>query len=331
MNILGGNLFAGLGGVGLMSPPKNSLTSTEILSMIKKGNAIAPLASPTGSSFLGGTTADAANQGSVRTLPVAAAIKPDDFGMLGLSELIRTAHMDRGSLSLGLDSESVINGISSFASNSADISSPPGHKTLLLKSMISPWATESVVATSASAGTSAAAAAGAKKGMNQTNLEAILPACYNVQSPPHASSRVGAFAEETLFYMFYGMPRDRMQEMAARELTLNRGWRFHKELRLWILPSSATPTAATSMTAGISNLRMSPAPSPKSSQYNLSLENETSASYIVFDPTSWSKIRKELSIVKEEALEDRFSHSANSAASTPSTLGTPSSNRNLVL
>jgi len=39
-------------------------------------------------------------------------------------------------------------------------------------------------------------------------------------------------ALETLFVCFYSMPRDVMQVLAAQEL-VNRGWRFHEDLRLW--------------------------------------------------------------------------------------------------
>ena len=37
---------------------------------------------------------------------------------------------------------------------------------------------------------------------------------------------------ETLFYMFYSMPRDIMQAYAALEL-YKREWRYHIELKLW--------------------------------------------------------------------------------------------------
>lgn len=45
-----------------------------------------------------------------------------------------------------------------------------------------------------------------------------LPACYNVQPPQPGPSKAQAFSEETLFYMFYGHPRDILQEVAAQEL-----------------------------------------------------------------------------------------------------------------
>ncbi len=43
---------------------------------------------------------------------------------------------------------------------------------------------------------------------------------------------IDKFAVETLFYLFYGMPRDELQLRGAIELH-KRDWRYHKELKLW--------------------------------------------------------------------------------------------------
>lgn len=50
------------------------------------------------------------------------------------------------------------------------------------------------------------------------NLDYILPSCYNVQLSPPAIHKIQAFSEETLFYIFYSMPQDSLQETAASEL-----------------------------------------------------------------------------------------------------------------
>jgi len=39
--------------------------------------------------------------------------------------------------------------------------------------------------------------------------------------------------QKTLFYVFYSMPRDQMQELAAQQLYM-RNWRFHKERKIWL-------------------------------------------------------------------------------------------------
>lgn len=53
---------------------------------------------------------------------------------------------------------------------------------------------------------------------------------------------------ETLFYMFYSMPRDQLQTAAAVEL-YRREWWFHADLRLWMkmrAPPADSQAAQTS-------------------------------------------------------------------------------------
>ncbi|KAJ3622579.1 hypothetical protein Zmor_004489 [Zophobas morio] len=49
---------------------------------------------------------------------------------------------------------------------------------------------------------------------------------------PLATSKIKHLPEECLFYIFYAMPRDVLQQAAAAEL-YNRDWRFHRTLKLW--------------------------------------------------------------------------------------------------
>lgn len=44
-----------------------------------------------------------------------------------------------------------------------------------------------------------------------------IPACYNVQTPA-ASTKIGQFSDETLFYAFYTCPLDVLQMEVAAEL-----------------------------------------------------------------------------------------------------------------
>ncbi len=120
-----------------------------------------------------------------------------------------------------------------------------------------------------------------------------VPAVYRAEAVPPAAGRMAAFAEETLFYMFYAMPRDRMQELAAHELTVNRAWRLLKADGVWFKPSSAL--VGDSLTEGISALRLSPGPAAGSAR-----------SYIVWDPVTWSKVRRELPPISDEMVETRF-------------------------
>ncbi|CAG8761015.1 14757_t:CDS:2, partial [Acaulospora morrowiae] len=105
-----------------------------------------------------------------------------------------------------------------------------------------------------------------------------LPSCYNVQPPPPAQSKIGSFADETLFYIFYSMPRDILQEAAAQEL-YNRNWRYHKELRVWLTKEQGTEPFAKTQTFERGN-------------------------YILFDPASWEKVKKEIFLMYE-SLEER--------------------------
>ncbi|KAJ1824945.1 hypothetical protein GGH91_001684 [Coemansia sp. RSA 2671] len=105
-----------------------------------------------------------------------------------------------------------------------------------------------------------------------------LPSCYNASQSPPAVTRIQVFSEETLFYIFYTMPRDELQLLAAEEL-YRRQWRYHKELRLWLTKDPDTqPTART----------------PRGEQ----------SVFIFFDPGVWQKVKKEFLVIYE-MLEDR--------------------------
>lgn len=60
-----------------------------------------------------------------------------------------------------------------------------------------------------------------------------IPECYYVTAPVIKYALFQKLHLETLFYIFYSMPRDVLQVAASRELT-TREWRFHKTLGQWI-------------------------------------------------------------------------------------------------
>ena len=64
-----------------------------------------------------------------------------------------------------------------------------------------------------------------------------LPQCYYMQPPALKTGHFSKFQLETLFYIFYNMPRDTLQAYAATEL-YNRDWRYHKDLKLWFTRAS---------------------------------------------------------------------------------------------
>ena len=53
-------------------------------------------------------------------------------------------------------------------------------------------------------------------------------------------------SKETLFCIFYQMPHDIMQELAAQELTA-RDWRWHKVLRQWLQKDTREANTNSSM------------------------------------------------------------------------------------
>ncbi|ODQ51605.1 hypothetical protein SAICODRAFT_59826 [Saitoella complicata NRRL Y-17804] len=184
----------------------------------------------------------------------------DQYGLKGLLGVIRMENQDLSMLALGND-------LTSLGLNMNQSDDRP-----LYASFNSPWMET-----------------------NNKDVEPVyhLPACYNVQPPPPAHTKIQSFSDETLFYIFYSMPRDVMQEYAAAELTA-RNWRYHKELRMWL---TKDPNAE---------------PNLKTTAYER-------GEYVFFDHLHWEKIRKEFVLVYE-ALENR-PFSINGA--TPS-MGSPS-------
>ncbi|EPZ35877.1 hypothetical protein ROZALSC1DRAFT_26941 [Rozella allomycis CSF55] len=115
------------------------------------------------------------------------------------------------------------------------------------------------------------------------NLDYILPSCYNVQPPPSAVHKIHAFSDETLFYIFYSMPRDALQEAAANELH-QRSWKYHKELKLWFMKDPSVELTAKT-------------------------PNMERGTFIFFDVSRWEKVKKE-HVIAFEHVED-WSNTSN--------------------
>lgn len=121
------------------------------------------------------------------------------YGLLGLLDAISMKDKDLNSLALGAD-------LTSFGLNlnSTDC---------LYASFTSPFADHPTV----------------------TEPQFNTPHCYMMHPPTLKSENIAKFQNESLFYMFYMMPRDLMQVIAAQEL-YRRDWKYHSELRLWLKP-----------------------------------------------------------------------------------------------
>jgi len=131
----------------------------------------------------------------------SAGSATDRFGLMGILSVIRMTEPDLNTLALGTDLTSL-----GLNLNSADS---------LYATFASPWADAPA----------------------QREPEFTLPQCYYMQPPALKTGHFSKFQLETLFYIFYNMPRDTLQAYAATEL-YNRDWRYHKDLTLWFTRAS---------------------------------------------------------------------------------------------
>eukprot|EP00463_Aulacantha_scolymantha_P005988 TRINITY_DN7499_c0_g1_i1.p1 TRINITY_DN7499_c0_g1~~TRINITY_DN7499_c0_g1_i1.p1 ORF type:complete len:112 (-),score=3.67 TRINITY_DN7499_c0_g1_i1:70-405(-) len=58
----------------------------------------------------------------------------------------------------------------------------------------------------------------------------VLPYCYYMRPPALKTSHLSKFQLDTLFCIFYNMPKDTLQVYAAKELQ-NRDWKYTRESR----------------------------------------------------------------------------------------------------
>ncbi|KAJ7980917.1 CCR4-NOT transcription complex subunit 2 [Quillaja saponaria] len=174
----------------------------------------------------------------------AAQSSPDPFGLLGLLSVIRMSDPDLTSLALGIDLTTLGLNLNSTEN--------------LHKNFGSPWSDEPA------------------KG----DPEFSVPQCYYAkQSPVLHQGYFSKFSVETLFYIFYSMPKDEAQLCAANEL-YNRGWFYHKEHRFWFIR--------------VPNME----PLVKTNTYER-------GSYHCFDPNTFETIRKDNFVLHYEMVEKR--------------------------
>ncbi|BAT90667.1 hypothetical protein LR48_Vigan08g158900 [Vigna angularis] len=170
--------------------------------------------------------------------------QPDPFGLLGLLSVIRMSDPDLTSLALGIDLTTL--GLNLNSSENL-------HKTFG-----SPWSDEPA------------------KGDPEFNV----PQCYYAKQPPALhQGYFSKFSVETLFYIFYSMPKDEAQLYASNEL-YNRGWFYHKEHRLWFIR--------------VPNME----PLVKTNTYER-------GSYHCFEPSIFETVRKDNFVLHYEMLEKR--------------------------
>lgn len=119
-----------------------------------------------------------------------------DYGLLGLLGVIRMSDADRNALALGSDLTAL-----GLNLNSSD---------QLYSTFASPWSESPTT--------------------REPHYQ--LPMCYYMQPPALKTGHLSQFHQETLFYIFYALPKDVLQAYAAQEL-YSREWRYHVDLKLW--------------------------------------------------------------------------------------------------
>ncbi|KAJ5273207.1 hypothetical protein N7478_008332 [Penicillium angulare] len=197
-----------------------------------------------------------ANLQSAEQPPLAQMSELDRFGLAGLLRMIHSESPDVASLAVGQD----------LMTLGLDLNQPePLHTS---------FATPFVSAMSAV----------------PLEQDFSLPACYEVTSIQALQSRIPGFSDETLFYIFYSMPRDIMQELVAEEL-MGRKWRYHKLERCWLTRDETYP-GPVDVERGVSERGV----------------------YLLWDPASWKKIRREF-VLRYEDLDNRLD--PNRAISRP--------------
>ncbi|KAJ5363695.1 uncharacterized protein N7496_009408, partial [Penicillium cataractarum] len=198
-----------------------------------------------------GQEASAAAQ-SAEQPPLAQMSELDRFGLSGLLRMIHSESPDVASLAVGQD----------LMTLGLDLNQPEPLHT----SFASPFVSS----------------------MSAVPLEQdfSLPSCYNVANIQPLSSRIPGFSDETLFYIFYSMPRDIMQELVAEEL-MGRKWRYHKLERCWLTRDETYP-GPVDVERGVSERGV----------------------YLLWDHASWKKIRREF-ILRYEDLDNRLDANRN--------------------
>eukprot|EP01065_Artemidia_motanka_P031032 TRINITY_DN3722_c0_g1_i1.p2 TRINITY_DN3722_c0_g1~~TRINITY_DN3722_c0_g1_i1.p2 ORF type:complete len:306 (+),score=78.49 TRINITY_DN3722_c0_g1_i1:124-1041(+) len=203
-------------------------------------------ASATASPAASPATAAAAGEPSAR--PSTEQLQKNDplcgYGMLGVLKIISRSSPDLNALALGYDLTSL-----GLSLNSPDY---------LYTNFCCPWRDEPTA----------------------VQPEFKLPQCY-FMTPPHLRFQMfQRFEKPTLFYIFYSMPRDVLQLAAAQEL-YNRGWRYHKEHKLWLIRAPVSQ------------------PTMRSRLYER-------GNFVVWNPVLWKEETKTDFVLVYDQLEDRL-------------------------
>lgn len=157
-------------------------------------NAFSAISLPNASSSSGSQNKPIGPSSTATSEQATANASP--FGLLGLLNVIHLTSADLNTLALGTDLTTL-----GLNLNSTEP---------LYHTFASPWADQPC----------------------RREPDFSLPPCYYMQPPTLKPGHIHKFQLETLFYIFYMMPKDTLQAVAASELH-SRDWKFHSELGMW--------------------------------------------------------------------------------------------------
>lgn len=141
------------------------------------------------------------NNGNTQQAGTSSQSKDAKYGLTGLLDIIRMADRDLSALALGSD-------LTTFGLNLNSTDN-------LYSSFTSPFSDQPA----------------------SSEPQYTTPSCYMMPPPTLKFEHLSKFTIETVFYIFYSMPRDLMQTLASQEL-YRRDWKYHGELKVWLKPRS---------------------------------------------------------------------------------------------
>ncbi|GAM19605.1 hypothetical protein SAMD00019534_027800 [Acytostelium subglobosum LB1] len=164
------------------------------------------------------------------------------YGLLGLLSTIKTQDVDVSTLTIGID----LTCLGLNLNSASDLSIQFG----------SPWYDVPV----------------------PRKPEYYLPTCYSTPGLESPSFKMSLFTIETLFYIFYSMPKDILQICAALEL-YHRDWKYHRDGKVWLKKDNDSESTVTN-------------------QYE-------AGTFALFDANQWEIVTVNNFIVYHETLETK--------------------------
>lgn len=229
---------------------------------VKSGVPSGPQGQPQGGQTQPGGAASGSNPAPGSTAVPAS----DPFGLLGLTRVLKMTDKDLNTLALGTDLTTLGLNLSSIEFVAIffhlALRLCPSALTLFCCSVLyatfaSPWASSP---------------------MKRRDPEFQIPACYYINPPlPSPTDKMSLFSDETLFYIFYSMPKDALQLASSAEL-YSREWRYHTELQTWFhrIPGNDPVMKTATLERG---------------------------SYVYFDVSTWTQTLKEDFVLEYDKLE----------------------------